>query len=129
MTNDSLTEWREINSILLLFCNATGLQINWDKSTFHFSNLTDQSLFSLQSLFPHTFTNLSKGFDYLGYFIKVNSYRVSDWNWILEKVKKKLGTGAIVGSLSVGVLSLKSSSRRPTSLLDGIGCSPSHCAS
>jgi len=55
MTNDSILEWREIKNILQVFSNAYGLHINWSKSTFHYSNLSDQSLNHLKVLFPHTF--------------------------------------------------------------------------
>jgi len=39
MSNDSLHDWSEIKKILNIFCCATSLLINWDKSTFHFANI------------------------------------------------------------------------------------------
>jgi hypothetical protein len=33
MTDDSIHEWREIKKILQVFCRASGLQINWSKSS------------------------------------------------------------------------------------------------
>lgn len=88
LKNNSLHEWSEIKNILFVFCRATSLQRNWSKSSFHYSNLSDQTLFQLHLLFPYTFTNLSESFNYFGYFMKANSYRIADWNWLLEKVKK-----------------------------------------
>jgi len=41
MTNGSTQEWTEINNLLKTFCNASGLQINWNKSSFHYANLQD----------------------------------------------------------------------------------------
>ena len=70
MTNASLLEWREISRLLLAFCSASGLQINWTKSTFHFANLQAQQLEHLKVIFPHNFTHLSLSFKYLGYYIK-----------------------------------------------------------
>lgn len=87
LKNNYLHEWHEIKNILLVFCRATSLQINWSKSSFHYSNLSDQTFFQLHLLFPHTFTNLSESFNYFGYFMKANPYRIADWNW-LQKVKK-----------------------------------------
>lgn len=78
-------------TFFLFFCRATSLQINWSKSSFHYSNLFDQTLFQLHLLFPHTFTNMSESFNYFGYFMKANSCRIVDWNWLLEKVKKWIG--------------------------------------
>jgi hypothetical protein len=91
MTNDSLQEWKEINEILKTFCSAMGLSINWEKSTFHFANLQQQNLDQLKGIFPYTFTHLSTGLKYLGYFLKVDSYKPTDWNWLIAKVEKKTG--------------------------------------
>jgi hypothetical protein len=91
MTNASLLEWREISRLLLVFCSASGLQINWTKSTFHFANLQAQQLEQLKVLFPHNFTHLSSGFKYLRYYIKADHYKASDWDWLVSKVEKKLG--------------------------------------
>jgi hypothetical protein len=41
---------------------------------------------------------ISIGFKYLGYIIKVDSYKATDWNWLVAKVEKKLDIGAIDGS-------------------------------
>jgi hypothetical protein len=78
MTNDSLQEWKEIKEILKIFCSSTGLSINWEKSTFHFANLQHQTLNQLKGIFPHTFTHLSSGLKYLGYFLKEDSYKLAD---------------------------------------------------
>lgn len=40
MTNGSLHEWTDITDLLKTFCNASGLLINWNKSTFHHVNLS-----------------------------------------------------------------------------------------
>jgi hypothetical protein len=76
---------------LKIFCSASGLQINWTKSTFHFDNIPAQNLEHLKTIFPHTFVHLSIGFKYLGYFIKVDHYKASDWDWLVTKVEKKVG--------------------------------------
>jgi hypothetical protein len=91
MTNDTLQEWREIKEILKIFCSATGLMINWTKSTFHYANLHEQALEQLKGIFPYSFVHLSVGFKYLGYIIKVDSYKTTDWNWLIAKVEKKIG--------------------------------------
>jgi hypothetical protein len=91
MTNASMPEWREISRILLVFCSASRLQINWTKSTFHFANLQAQPLEQLKVLFPHNFIHLSSGFKYLGYYIKAYHYKAIDWDWLVSKVENKLG--------------------------------------
>jgi hypothetical protein len=44
LTKGSHQEWLEIKEILYNFCSATGLMINWEKSTFHFENLQQNML-------------------------------------------------------------------------------------
>jgi hypothetical protein len=75
---------------LKIFCSATGLQINWSKSTFHHANLQEQELDLLKDIFPHSFIHLSTGLQYLGYFIKADHYKNSDWDWLVTKVTNKL---------------------------------------
>lgn len=33
---------------------------------------------------------MEEGFKYLGFFLKPNAYRVSDWHWLIEKFEKKI---------------------------------------
>jgi ribonuclease HI len=91
MTNDSPLEWRVIDGILKTFCGATGLLINWTKSTLHYANIQEQDLDQLKAIFPHNFIHLSQGLHYLGYFIKADHYKTSDWDWLVSKVENKLG--------------------------------------
>jgi hypothetical protein len=67
------------------------LLINWDKLTFHFANLYQQTLDQLKGIFLYSFTHLSFGLNYLGYFLKSDSYKPTDWNWLIAKVQKNMG--------------------------------------
>jgi hypothetical protein len=91
MTKGTLQEWIEIKEILNIFCSATGLTINWNKSSFHFANIPCSSLDQIKGIFPYTFLPLSSGLNYLGYHLKPDSYKPSDWNWLLIKVEKRIG--------------------------------------
>jgi hypothetical protein len=44
----------------------------------------------LKAIFPHTFFHLSIGFKYLGYYIKADHYKASDWGWLITKVEKRV---------------------------------------
>jgi hypothetical protein len=90
LKNANLNEWKEISKILNIFCSASGLQINWFKSTFHYANITAQNLDLLQTIFPHSFVHLSTSFKYLGYYIKADQYNASDWDWLITKVEKRV---------------------------------------
>ena len=53
MTSGAFVEWIEINRILKLFCNASGLRINPHKTTFIHHGVTPSVLDSLKYLFPY----------------------------------------------------------------------------
>jgi hypothetical protein len=97
LSKDDLTEWREIFDLILLFCKATGLQVNSSKTTMHHEGMTDSELVPLRSLLPYTFSALYLGFKYLGFHLKTGPQRVADWSWLLTKIEKRLETGAING--------------------------------
>jgi hypothetical protein len=65
--------------------------INWDKSTFHFENLHQTILDQIKGIFPQSFSPLSSSLKYLGYHLKSDSYKPSDWNWLVAKVEKRTG--------------------------------------
>jgi hypothetical protein len=90
MTTRSPQEWTEINNLLKTFCNASGLQINWNKSSFHYANLQDQTLTLLKALLPHRFLHLSEGINYIGFFLKAETLKPIDWNWLLAKVENRI---------------------------------------
>ena len=78
MKNASVEEWLEIKFILLSFCRASGLLINWSKSIFYYARVFGENLENLKDLFPHNFEELAKGFRYLGYFLKADAYKPMD---------------------------------------------------
>jgi hypothetical protein len=91
MSRASLLEWREINKIIGLFCSASGLSVNQTKSTVHFEGLNDDDLIPFKSILPYSFSDLSCGFKYLGYFLKAGPHRATDWEWLVSKLSKKIG--------------------------------------
>jgi hypothetical protein len=70
MTREVLHEWIEIDKIINLFCKASGLSVNQTKTTIHFEGLSEQELLPFKTILPYTFSDLSTGFKYLGYFLK-----------------------------------------------------------
>jgi len=85
--NDS-HEWLEINTILNYFCRALGLQINATKYSFNHLRLSEVDIESYKNIFPFFFLDISQGPRYLGYFLKPDCYKVTDWHWILIKFEK-----------------------------------------
>jgi hypothetical protein len=90
MSKASLEEWQEIHRILGVFCGASGLLINVQKSTFLHYGVAEDTLDNLKEVFQYNFIALSEGFRYLGYFLKPDSYKVEDWHWLISKFEKRI---------------------------------------
>ena len=73
-----------------LFKIATGMMINLQKSSVSFFRLEDRDLRYMMGFFPIQEVEISKGIKYLGFFIKPNRYRKSDWKWLIGKLEKRL---------------------------------------
>jgi len=84
MTEASIHKWKEIFDLLKVFCSAL------TKSTFHFSRSQGELVQNFKEAFPYNFVELTKGFRYLGYYLKVESYKVVDWRWLIAKFEKRI---------------------------------------
>jgi hypothetical protein len=90
MTRASIQEWKEIVSILKIFCRATGMMVNLSKSTFHHSGIQGEILENFKEIAPYNFADLSEAFRYLGYFLKPDKYKAVDWRWLIAKFEKRI---------------------------------------
>jgi hypothetical protein len=91
MTRATLQEWWEIDKIICLFCKASGLMVNQSKTIVHYAGLTDIELAPFKSVLPYTFSELSSGFKYLGYYLKTGAQKAEDWDWLVARITKKIG--------------------------------------
>ena len=88
----SFREAERLSKILILFCKATRMQINVQKSTITTFNLEEESMSTLLVLFPLLHFALDDGIIYLGYRLKPNSYGKEDWNWLLAKLEVRVNS-------------------------------------
>lgn len=86
----SLSEWQVIKDLLTIFCSASGLQINNQKSSFYQFGVHQSALDSIKLTFNFSINNMTTGFKYLGYILKADTYRAEDWNWMLLKYENKI---------------------------------------
>jgi hypothetical protein len=56
------------------------------KSTFLHYGVQQETLDELNVLFNFDFKDLSRGFIYLGYYLKPDRYKAEDWCWLIEKI-------------------------------------------
>jgi hypothetical protein len=66
MTKASIEEWLVIKTLLEIFCCASGLKVNLNKSTFHHSGIQGEALERYKEIFSYNFMELYEGFRYLG---------------------------------------------------------------
>ena len=66
--------------IMDIFCEASGMQINLDKSCFLHNDLDVDLLRRITGFLPYRFEYINNGFKCLGYFIKPMGYLVRDWH-------------------------------------------------
>ena len=76
MTKVSIAKWTEIKRLLTVFCSATSLLINAQKTFFLQYGVQQQVLDTLKVSFLYNFHDLTDGFRYLGYFLKIERYKV-----------------------------------------------------
>ena len=76
---DSLDEWMSYKEIINLFYKASEMSVSLRKSSFFQPNLEKYTLDCITSILPFKKCKHEDGFNYLGYFLKPNDYRVGDW--------------------------------------------------
>ena len=74
----------------MVFCKASGMVINEDKSSFYYSGLDESELISLQSIFSFSVDKIESGMKYLGFHIKPYRYLLKDWDWLIAKVEMRV---------------------------------------
>jgi len=86
----NLEDWMEFKSILSSFCLASGMDVNCKKSCFLAHNIDPILKQRIHETFNIPFICMDKGMKYLGFYLKPNNYRVADWNWLINKVEKRI---------------------------------------
>ena len=66
------------------------MSININKSSFLHNDLDADFLQNLARIFPYRIDLLSKGFVYLGCYLKPSSYLIRDWLWLVAKFEKRI---------------------------------------
>jgi len=85
MSKASLEEWEKNWDILLVFSRASDLVINVQKSVFKYAGVDHVFLQSLKDILYFSCKDLAEGFNYLGYLMNPDSYKSSDWQWLIDR--------------------------------------------
>jgi hypothetical protein len=84
-------EWSFLHSLLGNFCKASGMVINCHKSCFLAQSIDLELVCKMRTTFNIQFLEFEDGMKYLGYYLKANNHRVANWNWIIQKIEKRIG--------------------------------------
>ena len=69
--------------ILNTFCKASGMSISLEKLGFLFNNVDEDTLLCIARVLPYKMDSISRGFKYLGYFLKPLAYKTNDWKLLI----------------------------------------------
>ena len=64
---DKLKNWEALHAILEIFCNATCMEANADKSCIYTHKVQTKTVSELKKLFQFKFEQMEDGFRYLGF--------------------------------------------------------------
>lgn len=87
--NGDVQEWLHFADIINLLCLAFGMEVTQNKSCFIALNEDIDS--QIIDILPYSKVAMDDGFTYLGFSLKPNGYNIKDWQWLFDKVEKKLG--------------------------------------
>ena len=91
MVNDGFEQsLSTLYEILMIFCKASGMEINDDKSSLFFSYLEETEVITLQNIFTFPVDRIQNGMKYLGFYLKPCRYLLKDWDWLIIKVEKRI---------------------------------------
>ena len=82
------------------------MKINDNKLLLLSSNLEDASIRDISNMLSFQLKDMNDKLKYLGYFIKPNNYRISDWKWLIHKFEKRLSNWSYIWVSLGGKLTL-----------------------
>ena len=90
----------------MVFCNASRMLINEDKSSLYYSGLDESELISLLNIFSFSVDKIESGMKYLGFHLKPCRYLLKDWDWLIFKEEKRITNWSFMWVTKGGKLTL-----------------------
>ena len=79
-----------LKDILVIFSVAMGMGINEGTSTVTAHLFTVEESCALNKTFTFLLVDINVSLKYLGFCLKPNDYLKQNWNWLIEKLEKRL---------------------------------------
>jgi len=67
------------------------MEVNCQKYCFLYNNLETEKIEMIEDIFGIPLVHLDHGLKFLGFFLKHNAYKISNWIWLLQKIEKIIG--------------------------------------
>lgn len=80
-----------MDQILKIFSSSTSMELNLKKSSIYFFHVPISLKPLILKLLPFPNKPTNACFKYLGFLLKANDYRIQDWQWPIDKIRKKVG--------------------------------------
>ena len=83
-------EWNRYRGNIDSFCKSIRIIISGEKYMFLHENPEARICEEIIGLFPFIVESLDQRFKNLCYHLKPNYYKIEDWNWLLQKVDRRI---------------------------------------
>jgi hypothetical protein len=90
LTHALVQEWTVVMELIIVFFMESGLKVNPTKSMMHYLGLLEMKLDVFKICIPYSFSDLTEGFKYLGYYLKDGIPKYKYLSWLIQKVEKKI---------------------------------------
>lgn len=90
LLDGSMRDSATFSHILALFSQATGMQVNREKSTITLTRTSVNEAQRALQAFPFNIHPIDRGLKYLGFWLKPTCQRIADWTWLIAKLEKRL---------------------------------------
>ena len=86
----TVKKWDAYKDALDLFCSATGMMVNTEKSSFMYLMVDDGTRGLISTFLPYYMEPITSGFKYPGFRLKPLGYRSSNWLWMVKRFDDKI---------------------------------------
>jgi hypothetical protein len=86
----SIRELKSIKEIIDIYCLATCMEVNMEKSSLLFKELEEATRSQVTNPMPKNHLDIEQGIKYLGFKLKPNYYKYDGWLWLYNKIEVRI---------------------------------------
>jgi hypothetical protein len=84
-------DWMVFKTLLSNLCQPSCMDVNCQKLCLLAQNIDHSLEKRLKVALNIQIVSIDQCMKYLVFYLKPNNYRVADWNWMIQKVEKRIG--------------------------------------